>query len=926
MPDFKAPDFKTEVRSRLARLNLEPTREAAIVEEMAQHLEQRYDELVASGATSGAAKEAVLRELSEGSRLEKDLLRVEQQTPFEPALPDPLSLSGMLARLNRDLRYALRVLRLNPGFSAIAILSLALGIGANTSIFQLLDAVTLRSLPVKNPDELMLVRVPNAKGRSGASHGSAPFFTNPIWEQVRNNQQAFSGMAVWNSTGFNMANGGRARGARGLYVNGDFFNTLGVPPLLGRVFSASDDHRGCGLPGAVISYGYWQKEFGGKESAVGSKLMVEGHPVEVIGVTPPGFYGLEVGRSYDVAVPLCSEVLVNGEVSIFERRDGWWLAIIGRLKPGWSVAKATAQLEAISPAVFSATLPANYQPQPAKQFLEWKMAAQPAGTGLSNLRRSYEDPLWILLAIAGTVLLIACANLANLMFARANAREREIAIRLALGASRMRLLQQLLMESILLSAGGAVAGILLAQVLTRVLISFLSTQFGSVTLNLGLDWRVLGFTGAVAILTCLFFGLMPAIKSTATPPIVAMKAGSRGLTAGRERFGIRRVLVVVQVAMSMVLLVSAFLFVRSFQNLVNLDAGFRQTGILVVDFDFTQLNIPVDQRNSFKLDLVDRLHALPGVESAAAAEIVPFSGNGWNEDVHFDNAGQDVHEIVNFNRISPGYFRTMHTDLVRGRDFGPDNTLTSPAVAIVNEAFARKMLKDADPLGKIFRVEEGAGKPMSPYQIIGVVKDTKYFDMREDFSPIAYLARTQDKKPDSNATVVLRSDLALESLTSSVERTAAGINPAMGIQFSVLKSQIRDTMLRERLMASLSGFFGLLAGLLSTIGLYGVISYMVARRRNEIGIRMALGADRGRVLALVMREAAILLAVGLAVGTALSLVSTRAAASLLFGLKPRDPVTLALAALALTMVAAGASYFPAFRAARIHPTEALREE
>lgn len=920
------PDFKTEVRSRLARLNLEPTREAAIVEEMAQHLEQRFEELVAQGFTAPAAREMVLQELSEGTRLEKDLLRVEKQVPFEPVPPDVHTLRGALARMARDLRFSMRTLRLNPGFSTIAILSLALGIGANTSIFQLLDAVTLRSLPVKKPNELMMVRVPNAKGRTGNSRGNAPFFTNPIWEQVRDHQEAFSGMATWNSTGFNMANGGRVRNARGLFVNGDFFNTVGVWPLLGRVFSAADDHRGCGLPGAVISYGFWQKEFGGKESAVGSKLFVEGHPVEVIGVTPSGFYGLEVGRSYDVAVPICSEVLINGEYSLTDRRDGWWLAIIGRLKPGWSAARATAQLEAISPATFQATLPSRYQQAQAKEFLEWKMAAEPAGTGISSLRRSYEEPLWILLAIAGTVLLIACANLANLMFARANAREREIAIRLALGASRVRLMQQLLTESLLLSAIGAVAGILLAQALTRVLVSFLSTQFGSIALNLGLDWRVLGFTGAVAVMTCVVFGLMPAIKSTATPPIVAMKAGSRGVTSGPERFSIRRVLVVVQVAMSMVLLVGAFLFVRSFQNLVNVDAGFQQTGVLSAGFDFTQLEIPVTERNSFKQQLVERLQAVPGVEYVAAVDIVPISGNGWNEDVHFDNSGQDVHEVVNFNRVSPGFFRAMGTALIKGRDFGPENTLNSPAVAVVNESFVRKVLKGGEPLGKVFRVDEGAGVPESVYQIIAVVKDAKYFNLKEDFSPIAYLPRSQDKKPDTNASVVIRSGLAHDALTASVERAVAEINPAIGIQFSVLKTQIRDTLQRERLMASLSGFFGFLAALLATIGLYGVVSYMVVRRRNEIGIRMALGADRGNVLALVMREAATLLAIGLVIGTGLSLASTRAAASLLFGLKPHDPVTMALAAVSLAAVAAAASYLPAFRAARIHPTEALREE
>ena len=919
------PDFKMEVRLRLSRLGLEPTREAAIVEELAQHLEQRFEELVTQGLSPASARESVLKELNEGSRLERDLLRIERQVPCEPAPPATPTLKSTLASLGKDLRHALRSIRLNPGFATIAILSLALGIGANTAIFQLLDAVTLRSLPVKDPDQLIIIRVPNAKGRSGSARGNAPYFSYPIWEQVRDQQQAFSGLAAWNSTGFNMAERGRARNARGLYVNGDFFNALGVRPLLGRVFSPADDHRGCGLPGAVISYGYWQKEFGGKD-AVGSKLAVEGHPVEIIGVTPPGFYGLEVGRSYDVAVPLCSEVLIHGESSILERRDGWWLAIIGRLKPGWSAAKATAQLEAISPGIFQATLPASYRPDQAKKFVEWKMAAEPAGTGISGLRRAYEYPLCILLAIAGAVLLIACANLANLMFARANAREREIAVRLALGASRIRLLQQLLMESLLLSAIGAVAGILLAQALTRTLISFLATQFGSVSLDLGLDWRVLGFTGAVAVITCLFFGLMPAVKSTAIPPIVAMKAGSRGVTAGRERFGLRRILVVAQVAMSMVLLVGAFLFVRSFQNLAHLNAGFQQTGILVTDLDFTQLNIPVDERNSFKQNLVDRLGAIPGVSASAAVEIVPVSGNVWNEDVHFDNSGQDVHEIVNFNRVTSRFFRAMDTALIKGRDFGPENTLNSPAVAIVNESFVRKVLKNAEPLGKIFRVDEGAGKPQSPYQIIGVVQDTKYNDMREDFGPIAYLARSQDKKPDQVVSVIVRSDLALETLTGSVEHEVMQINPAIGIEFSVLKTQIRDTLQRERLMASLSGFFGFLAGLLATIGLYGVISYMVARRRNEIGIRMALGADRTRVLALIMREAAILLAIGLGIGAVLSLASTRAAASLLFGLKPHDPATMALAAISLTVVAVAASYFPAFRATRIHPTEALREE
>jgi putative ABC transport system permease protein len=920
------PDFKQEVRLRLAGLELEPTREAAIIEEMSQHLEQRFEELLAQGVSAAAAHEAVMKELAESGRLRKDLLRVEKQTRFEPALPPGPGLRGTFSRLQRDLRYGFRALRLNPGFSSVAILSLALGIGANTAIFQLLDAIRLRALPVKDPQELALVKVSNSNNRSGEFRGNFPFFTNAIWERVRDQQQAFSGMAAWHSTSFNLATGGRTRLARGMYVNGEFFHTLGISPAAGRVFSAADDHSGCGLPGAVISYAFWQKEFGGKLSALGSKLTLEGHPVEVIGITPAEFYGIEVGRAYDLALPVCSESLIDGEYQVLDRADGWWLAFLGRLKPGWTAARATAQLEAISPGIFQATLPSRYQSELAKQYVGWKLAAEPASSGLSSLRRNYADPLWILLAIAGIVLLIACANLANLMFARANAREREIAVRLALGASRPRLMQQLMMESVLLSGIGAITGILLAQVLTRVLVSFLNTQLRSVTLDLGLDWRVLGFTAAVAVLTCLLFGLMPALKATATPPIVAMKTGSRGVAGGRERFSLRRMLVIAQVAMSMVLLVAAFLFVRSFQNLVNLNAGFRQTGILAADLDLSPLTIPMGERNRFMKDMLERLQALPGVESAASAAIVPMSGNGWNENIHTDASGQEVRDVAYFNRVSPGFFRTMDTPFIKGRDFGNQDTAGSPTVAIVNESFVRKFLKDKEPLGATFRVDEGAGVPESIYQIIAVAADSKYRDLREDFFPVAYVASQQDKKPGANLPILLRSTLALDTLTASVEHSVGEVNPAIGIQFSVMKTQVRDTLLRERLMASLAGFFGLLAGILATIGLYGVISYMVVRRRNEIGIRMALGANRRNVLALVMREAAVLLAVGLMIGAGLSLAATRSAAALLFGLKPHDPMTLGMAAVSLAAVAAAASYLPAFRATRIHPTEALREE
>jgi predicted permease len=919
------PDFKQEVRDRLARLNLEPVRETAIVEEVAQHLEDRYQELLALGMTGPEAGQEVLKELDRGGLLTRGLRRVERRAPPDTATPGGPAYVTFPANLWKDVRYAARSLRANPGFAIVAILSLALGIGANTSIFQLLDAVRLRTLPVKNPDELVEIGIGNMKGRHGHMTGDHEEFSNPLWEQIRDHQQAFSGAFAWNSgLVFNLAAGGERRPARGMFVSGDAFNVLGVSPVLGRVFTAADDQHGCGFPAAVISYSFWQQEFGGNVSALGSKLRLEGHPAEIIGVTPAGFFGMEVGRSFDVAVPLCAEPLILGEGSVFARRDGWWLAAVGRLKPGWSTAKATAELESISPGIFADTLPASYDAARTKEYLAAKLSISPAGSGLSNLRERYEDPLWILLALAGMVLLIACANLANLMMARTGAREREIAVRLALGASRSRLIQQLLVESLLLSTGGAAAGSLLAQALTRVLISFLSTQSSQVFLNLSLDWRVLGFTAGLAILTCVLFGLAPALRASGTPPAAAMKAGSRGGPA--RGLGLRRALVVTQVALSLTLLAGALLFVRTFQNLLTLDAGFQQGGLLAAHIDIAPLHLPLANRTGFKKELLDRVREIPGVESAAEVSIVPATSDWWNDTVHTNASGQEVRQSAFFNLVGPGFFKTMGTRLVQGRDVSDSDSLNSPAVAVVDETFVRRFLPGTDPLGKTFRVDDGPDKPQPMYQIVGVVKDTKYRTLREAPVSIVYLPATQAKDPDMQPALLIRSNLPLDTLRTPLDRTMRAANPAIAFHFTVLQTEIRDTLVRERLMASLSGFFGLLAALLAAIGLYGVVSYMVVRRHSEIGIRMALGADRGRVLGLILREAAVLLVLGLGIGMGLALLASKALGTLLFGLSARDPGTLALAAGSLAAVALAASYLPAHRAARLDPLEALRDE
>jgi putative ABC transport system permease protein len=834
---------------------------------------------------------------------------------------------GWFENLWQDVRHGARLLRLSPGFFAVATLSLALGIGANTAIFQLLDAVRLRLLPVAHPEQLAELRiVDNEHCCSGNFSNRRPNFTFPQWEQIRQHQQAFSGIFAWGDERFNLAASGEVRYAEGLWVSGDFFRTLGVQPVAGRLIAAQDDRAGCGSPGAVISYAFWQREFGGDRQAVGKGLSLSGRPFEVIGVAPPGFFGMEVGRTFDVAVPVCAEPWVHGERSHTTKRHHWWLAIAGRLKPGWTVKRAAAQAETISPPVFESTVPPNYQPDEAKYYTQYKLTAMAAGSGVSSLRKYYEEPLWLLLGIAGLVLLIACANLANLMLARASAREREMAVRLAIGAGRGRLIRQLLAESLLLAVIGAGIGAGLAQFLSEYMVTLITTGDSPVFVDLGADWRVFGFTAAVAMFTCILFGLAPAMRATRTAPAAAMKASGRGLTADRSRFGLRRILVISQVALSLVLVVGALLFARSMRNLLTLDAGFRENGLLLAGVGVERLNMTPAARAMFAHELVNRVRSIPGVEQAATARIVPISGNGWNE--YVDILGQHNADRQNtwFDRVSSGYFQTMDTRLLAGRDFDQHDTPSSPAVAIVNQEFSRKFLGGASPLGKSLRVQTGPGEPEEVYQIVGLVKNSKYGGLRETFRPLAFVAETQNKEPEDGWNLLIRSSAPLAALMGAVKRTVLDQNHGVALRFQTFRAQVRESLLRERLMATLSGFFGFLALILATVGLYGVISYMVARRRGEIGIRIALGADRGNVLGLVLREAVVLLAAGLVVGTALAVAVARTASSLLFGLQASDPVTIGAAVGFLAVVATAASFLPAWRASRLDPMNALREE
>ena len=820
---------------------------------------------------------------------------------------------GWLESTWQDLRYAARVLLASPGFAAVAILSLALGIGANTAIFQLIDAVRLRSLPVARPKELAEVKI------AGGNHGLGlnqqyGDLTRPIWQLIRDKQQGFSGMFAWSVNQRYIGRGSEMRHFNELRVSGDFFSVLGVEPWRGRLVEPRDEGA-CPVSVAVASYAYWRSELGGRDIASGIKLIADGDPVEVIGVTPPQFFGMAVGESFDLAMPFC-------QPKDPLRRDVFELSVMGRLKPGWTIGRASAAMAALSPGIFEATVPPDRDSRTVAMYKHFRLAVYPAPGGVSELREKYDKSLWLLLGITGLVLLIACANLANLMLARASARGREIAVRLALGASRARLLRQLLAESGLLAFTGGALGIALSQTLRHALFWTILPKGEPLELRIVTDWRVLLFAGAATVLTCLIFGALPALRASNLQPAAAMKAGGRGMTASRERFSLQRAMIVTQVSVSLLLLVAALLFVRSFRNLMTFNPGMRESGITTAFAGFWQSNLPPGRWMEFERQLLTEVQATPGVLSAATTTHTPLLGGSWEHGVHVGSA----EGTSKFTWVSPDYFATMGIPVIRGRGFTANDTTASQRVAVVNEAFARRFTGGADPIGRTLRTVQEPNYPSTVYEIVGVIPDTKYSGLRGEIPPQTFAPASQlpDQGPWTN--VMVYSNLPPDAMAATLKRKLAHDHPDVITEFSDFQKDIRDGLLEERMMATLSGFFGALAALLAMIGLYGVVSYMVARRRNEIGIRLALGAGRRQVVAMVMREAARMLIVGVAVGAVLSLVAGNGARSILFELKPYDPLTLAAAALLLALIAVAASFIPARRASNLDPMAALRDE
>jgi predicted permease len=820
-----------------------------------------------------------------------------------------------LDELLGDLRYAARSLRAAPGFTLVAILSLALGIGANTAIFSIIDAVMLKSLPVNHPEQLVALE------RDGSST-----FTNPLWEAVRDRQDVFSHVFAFGTTNFNLTAGGGARRIDASWVSGDYFATLGVRMIAGRPIAPADDRRGC-APVAVLSDAFWQRERGGDPNVIGSTLSLDGHPFQIIGVADPRFYGVTVGAHPQVFVPLCTEAIIRGANSQLDERSSWFLQIVGRPKPGIPTEQVASRFAALAPAIARAAAPLGRTPRATADFVAAPLTIAPAAKGFSDLRVSYEHALYVLMAIVGLVLLIACANVANLLLARAAARQREIAVRLAIGAGRARIARQLVTESLLLSSAGALLGLAFATWGSRVLVGLLSRSGNAVSLDLTIDWRLLAFTIGVATATGLLFGLAPAWRSGRVDPQIALKGHARGVARGHTRFTSAKVLVVAQVALSLVLVVGAGLLLQSWRALATSDAGFEHTNVLLVDSDIRATHIPPDARLAFHQTILERLRAVPGVAAAASSQITPISTSSWNDAVDVDGytpaSRRDA--LVWSNAVSDGYFATLGVPLLAGRDFDDGDRATSARVAIVSEAFARRFFRSRAVVGRTFRIASptGAGDPIT---IVGLVGDTKYRSLRDSVQPIMYSPQSQASADAEFTSFEIRTAGAPARSIPAITDAFRDIDPRITLDFKTLDTQLAESMTLMRTIGTLSGFFGGLALVLATIGLYGIMAYTVARRRNEIGVRIALGAAQRRVMAMVLGEAGRIVTIGVALGLALSFATTRIIAAFLYDTTPGDPTVRLLAALLLVMVGIAAPALPAWRAASVDPVSALRED
>jgi predicted permease len=836
--------------------------------------------------------------------------------------------------LVQDVGFGLRQLRKSIGFTSIAVFTLALGIGANTAIFSLLNAVLLRNLPVEEPQHLVLFGKGNWRGSiDSLPNRSWQLFSYRFFREFRQKNEAYSDIAAVSSILF--ATHGRVAGRSNLekidaeLVSGSFFPTLGVRPILGRVLADTDDQIVGGHPVAVAGYSWWQKRFGKQPDVVGKTFTIGSTVYTIIGVAPPEFFGVIVGQSPDVWIPLAMEKEISPGWNGLEKNLFQSLYIVGRRKPNVSMEQAGANTNLL----FKQILREYVAGQPSQQQLSDIEHAQigltPAATGLSQLRREFSSPLKILMAVVALVLLVACANVANLLLARATARRREIAVRLSIGAARWRLIRQLLVESALLGIAGAILGVWFAWWAMHLLVTMVSTTGTMVPLNVSPDPTVLGFTALISMVTVLLFGTVPSFHATRVELTQSLKEG-RGTTSGRSSTLLARGLVILQVAASLVLLVGAGLFLRSLMNLTGLDTGFEKRNVLVTSADVTGAGYHEDARLEAMMQQVeDRVSSLPGVQGASF--VFSVFGGGWTNTVQVPSRPTtNTDPEVFHNIVGAKYLEVMGTPLVAGRDLLPQDSAASKRVAVINQTMARIYFGSESPLGRTFSIsDEGPENPhraeWENIEVVGVAKDAKYMELDERPTPAAFYPHAQHPGYLYNFVARYTGDPQLAS--RSIAKTIGQIDSNLPLDdFSTLAQWVDDSVINHRLVAQLCAFFGLLAVLLACTGLYGVMSYGVTRRTNEFGVRLALGANRGQVVCLVLRETLTLVVTGLAIGLAVVPAVSRLIASFLFGLKPYDILSLGSAILAMTSVALLAGYLPARRAARVDPMAALRYE
>ena len=833
-----------------------------------------------------------------------------------------------------DFRLAVRELRASPVVTLVAVLSLALGIGANTAIFSLINSLLLRPLPVVHPEQLAVLSDTRLAGQ-----GLPAAWTYGVWEQVRERSQTFDGACAWAMDRLNVAShAGETEPVDGMWVSGDYFTTLGVGALLGRTIERSDDTTSDDRDHAiaVISYEFWQRRFAGAGDVVGRALFIEHVPFTVVGVTPPGFFGTQVGRTFDVAIPIGAEGIIRGAERRFRPDRAFYvLSVLLRLRPRQSTEAATGILRTIQPQIREAALPATLPPPVQHEFLKDAFVVLPASTGISPLRVRYERPLVMILIVCGLVLLVACANLANLQLARGIARRHDISVRMALGATRWDIARSSVTESLLLSVVGAVLGLLFARWSSRLLVAQLSTSINYIYLDVSLDSRVLAFTVCTALVTTIVFGLLPAVRSSSTAPIEALKEQARGLSAQRTQLS--DAMVVLQVAVSVVILIAAGLFVRSFEQLASIPLGFDSGRILLVNLNMARTHVPPTDRVALLERMVRKVAGVPGVTNAAASMNTPLAGLGIIDIVHMPGEPPAFQPVVNgklaprgtyVNFISPRWFATYGTPIKAGRDFNDTDVNGAPPVVIVNEAFVKKFIAGKPALGATVAFERGRAAPVAK-MIVGIVADSPYTSLRNNDVPTEYAPLAQRDfpgPPPADMTISVRARSGSPMLWArSVGVTLTTVDPEVAYAFRPMVDQISASLTQERLIALLSGFFGVLALVLASLGVYGVTAYTVVSRRLEIGIRMALGLSGHGVFGLVLSKTAGLIAVGLLGGAAVSLWASQFAVPLLYGVDARDPGTFIAAAVTLVIAALTAATIPTIGASRLDPASVLRD-